>query len=66
MKSPCLNCKARHLNCHSVCDKYKEYHAKNEERLELKKKSFEKENPTKDYKLTMYQKYLKNKGRNKK
>ncbi len=66
MKSPCFNCKVRHLNCHSECEKYKEYHAKNEERIALKKKEFAKENPEKDYKLTMYQKHQKSDGRKRK
>ena len=65
MKSPCYECPDRRAGCHSECEKYKEYQAKNRERLELKKKEFKKENDEKDYKLTMHQKYLKGKGRKK-
>lgn len=25
MDSPCFNCDKRYFNCHSLCDKYKEY-----------------------------------------
>lgn len=64
-KSPCYKCQERHTNCHSECEKYKEYQAKNKEKRELRKKEFDKEHDGKDFKLTMYQKYLKGKGRGK-
>ena len=64
-KSPCYKCPDRHQSCHVECEKYKEYQAKNKERLELRKKEFDKEHDSKDFKLTMYQKYLKGKGRKK-
>lgn len=66
MKSPCFNCKVRHQSCHTECEKYKEYQRKVKEMRELKKKDFNKEYGDKDYKLTMYQKYLKTDGRKKK
>ncbi len=65
-KSPCYKCPDRHAGCHSECERYKEYHEKNKKRLELKKEEFNRENPEKDYKLTMYQKHLKNDGGKKK
>lgn len=65
MKSPCYKCPYRYPSCHAECEDYKKYQAKNRERLELKKKEFDREHDEKDYKLTMYQKYLKGKGRGK-
>lgn len=28
MNTPCLNCKDRNMNCHSQCNKYKQYRDK--------------------------------------
>lgn len=28
MQSPCRNCTERHINCHSLCNGYKEYKKK--------------------------------------
>lgn len=66
MKVPCYKCPDRHQRCHTECKKYKAYQAKVKEMRELKKKDFNKEYGDKDYKLTMYQKYLKSDGRKKK
>ena len=63
MKSPCYKCPNRYPRCHSECRKYKEYHEKNKERLVLQKKEFKEEHDEKDYKLTMYQRYKRGKGR---
>lgn len=66
MKSPCYKCQERHVNCHSECEKYKEYHAKNEERIALKKKAFDKEHDEHEFKVQQYQKHLKRTGKDKK
>lgn len=34
MKAPCLNCELRQINCHSKCNKYKEF---KESRNKIKK-----------------------------
>lgn len=31
MKSPCYKCPHRHIGCHAICDKYKEFEASREE-----------------------------------
>ena len=64
-KSPCYKCPDRHQSCHTECEKYKKYKTKAEEMRELRKKEFDREHDGKDFKLTMYQKYLKGKGRGK-
>ena len=63
MKSPCYKCQKRHINCHSECEKYKEYSVKNEEKRELKKKAFAKEHDEHEFKIQQVQKSLKNKKR---
>lgn len=63
MKSPCYNCPDRHQGCHSECEKYKEYRAKNEERIALKKKEFAREHDEHEFKIQQYHKSLKKKWR---
>lgn len=43
MKTPCLRCNFRHINCHSTCKLYKEFFKANEKRKEdmLKKSEFQ-------------------------
>lgn len=62
-KSPCYKCEERNADCHSTCEKYLEYHAKNKERLELKKKQFAQEHDEREFKILQYQKFQKNKRR---
>ena len=37
MKVPCKNCNERNIECHSHCEKYKEYQKQNEELKEKRR-----------------------------
>lgn len=41
MKCPCRDCPDRKMNCHSECEKYKEYAKENAKRREAKNKAKE-------------------------
>lgn len=62
-QSPCYKCQDREFGCHSVCDKYKEFDAKNKALTKLKREIYTKNNAINEVEFRFKNKRAKRKNR---
>ena len=62
--APCMDCSARNIGCHGICDRYKAYTEAHDELKESIRKQKFVHNSLKDMHKEQYARYLRNRHKN--